>query len=271
MRRIFPGYGFSSIAFSPDSTLIAGLYYGDEGNQHGDYVSIWRVSDGTMLQTTIKGIEINSAGIAFTPDGKNVLIHNDVGTQLYRISDGALLRTLAISGKPTFSPDGKYLLANTSLYRASDWSLVRNFGPFDFRYVLSTAFSADSTMLAVAGRQPGARNTDSSGTDLFDVSTGEKRFYIPASIGVTSCAFSPDGNVLMLGTGDANLSFWSTLDASLLNLYSDETGKPGFDGFGAIGGITNVAYSPDGKFIYDSRKDGGILRRSQPLPQRRLS
>ena len=263
LRRIFPGYGFSSIAFSPDSTLIGGAYSGNNGNN----VSLWRVSDGTLLRT-FTGVDANSQSLIFSPDGKNILISNGK-IQVYRISDGTLLQSFGSQGQLTFSPDGKYLLATSlgsdvRMYRATDWSLIRSFGPFDFRYVLSTAFSADSTMLAVAGGQPAARNTDTSGTDLFEVSTGEKRFYIPANIGVTSCAFSPDGNALMLGTGDAKLSLWSTLDASPLTSYSDETGKPSFNGFGAIGGITNVAYSPNGKFIYYSRQDGGFCAALNP-------
>jgi hypothetical protein len=100
------------------------------------------------------GSHVNS--VAFSPNGTLLAIGSDDTTiKLWRVSDGAFVRTLAghtsSVNSIAFSPDGTLLVSGSSdrsvrLWRVSDGTLVRTFiGHTD--WINSVAFSPDGTLL----------------------------------------------------------------------------------------------------------------------------
>lgn len=101
--------------------------------------------------------------LVFSPDGRLLASASDDHTvKVWRVADGALLRTL--SGfydrvtSVAFSHNGQKLAAgsidrNVRVWNVVDWSLVRSAGTGDF--ILGVAFSPNDTELAAAGGYSG--------------------------------------------------------------------------------------------------------------------
>jgi WD40 repeat protein len=103
-------------AFSPDGQVLLTWQY--------NTLQLWRVADG-MLLVTLAGSETASvANAAFAPDGQTLVSvavtsggsddETETTVQLWRVADGALLRTLiSVKGdaaiRAAFSPDGQTL------------------------------------------------------------------------------------------------------------------------------------------------------------------
>jgi WD40 repeat protein len=96
--------------------------------------------------------------VAFSPDGSLLASgggYGDATIKLWRVSDGALVRTLtghtAEVRSVSFSPDGRLLASGSwdytiKLWRVSDGALVRTLTPTGL--VRSVAFSPDGRLLA---------------------------------------------------------------------------------------------------------------------------
>jgi len=111
------------IAFSPDGSIIA--------TRSADWlVRLWRVSDGTLLQT----LGPVSHDIAFSPDGSILATSLHEAISLWRVSDGSLIKTLKkrpgkwAGGNIAFTPDGTILASYVSytiyLWRGQRWRLA---------------------------------------------------------------------------------------------------------------------------------------------------
>jgi WD40 repeat protein len=130
---------------------------------------------------------------------------DDKTIKLWRVSDGALVRTLTGHtnwvNRVAFSPDGTLLasggLDNTiKLWRVSDGALVRTLTGHT-NYVLSVAFSPDGTLLASGSYDKTVklwRVSDGALVRTYDQETGT---------GVLSVQFSPDGQYFGYGRYDA--------------------------------------------------------------------
>ncbi|HEY0566000.1 MAG TPA: WD40 repeat domain-containing protein [Terriglobales bacterium] len=143
--RTFVGHSQAivRIAFSPDGSVLA--TGGDDSR-----VSLWQVSSGALirsLDTSPRHVD----AVAFSPDGKYLasgghdkgllgeLVQNILGekhaggrgesTRIWRVSDGALLQTLAAHDNDVlslaFSPDGDYLASASEDHTAIVWRIER--------------------------------------------------------------------------------------------------------------------------------------------------
>jgi WD40 repeat protein/subtilase family serine protease len=189
--------------------------------------------------------------VAFSPDGSLIASGSDDRTiKLWRVSDGALVRTLTgHTGGVTsvaFSPDGRLLASGSGLgdrtirlWRVSDGALVRTLtGHTD--WVNSVAFSPDGSLLASGSRDRTIRLWRVSDGALVATLTGHTG-------GVTSVAFSPDGSLIASGSGDNTIKLWRVSDGALVATLIGHTDW-----------VNSVAFSPDGSLLASGSRDRTI-------------
>lgn len=162
----------------------------------------------------------------------------------------------ATAGKAVaFSPDGQALLAGTQLRRVSDGALLLNFRlPYNGNGPNAVALSPDGQILAA-----GSNAIDQYGdcTDctvkLWRISDGALlRTIKGGNDGITSVAFSPNQKQIAGGSGDrvymGVVRIWRVTDGALLKrFYQDQNNPSSY--------VTSVAYSPDGLFLAYARSD----------------
>jgi hypothetical protein len=147
---------------SPDGQTLATGF-----NFDGD-ITLWDVASGNALQTLGNGGEVRT--LAFSPDSQMLAsagggVDPDSTIKLWRVSDGALLRTLfghgILTGSVDFSPDGQMLISSGTdvgyarsirFWRTADGTLLKTLDPGSA--VRSVAFSPDGATF-VYGRVNG--------------------------------------------------------------------------------------------------------------------
>ena len=223
LRR--PGFGVPSVAFSPDSRLLASGGYGGK-------VTIWdTVSHRMRVKLAGSGVAFP---VAFSADGLDVVAANsDYELRVWDVASGKLVaeysayrsvvRTLA------FSRDG-----HTLVLGGDGGAMVLNFRAFWLptpHPMTSTAFSPDGRLIATA-------STDGT-ISIWNTASRWRTRVLAAHRGtVRSVAFSPDGRLLVSGGDDGYVRLWHPA-----------SGRPvaalPVRGPSAAG----VAFSPDGSTI----------------------
>jgi serine/threonine protein kinase/WD40 repeat protein len=154
----------SSLAFSPDSTLLAG---GDGGGR----IRVWSLPPGS-LRLEIQDTRDPILSLAF---GRNphCVPPDDVSDPLrsWRLASGDSSGTAVVWDLLTRMPLNRL--------RGHNYEAVR------------VTFSPDGTTLAVSGRQ---------GTRMWDVASGELRLELRSKFGQQGLVFSPDGNRIAAAT-----------------------------------------------------------------------
>ena len=194
--------------------------------------------------------------------------------RLWDVNSRQQIRTFGIGLHPTaniaFSPDGKMLarasggidgVDNTYLWDADTGELLRTLSGHT-NTVKDVSFHPDGKILA-------SMSSDLT-VCLWDVNTGQQIRTLTGhtgTIGLKSIAFSPDGNMLVIGGGHRNaISLWDantgqqirtlTINAHLeqqINEHVEKNPLPrgegwSGEGWSAISG-DDVAFSPDGNTI----------------------
>ncbi len=228
----------SSVVFSPDSKTIASA-----GNDRT--IRLWNAHTGELLKPLIGHVE-NVNTIAFSPDGKIIasgsgrLVYlgggEDSGTcvgqeiRLWNANTGKHLKTLkghtSVVNSVVFSPDGKTIVSGSGHWRGYEGK-------------------------ASAGEEIRLWNAYTG--ELIKTLKGHKDV-------VSSVAFSPDGNLIVSGD-------WYDWDGYLssgtwtgeIRVWDAHTGEHLKILKGHTGGVSSVAFSPDGKTLASGRTDGTIL------------
>ena len=188
------------------------------------YLALWDSASPARPLATLR-VPDNS-GLAFNPDGSLLAIGN-------RILD--VSSVLAQGKVPVDQP---YALQRATLDRMTRARLATENSSFR---PLHSAFSSDGTRLVTAGAEYEASLTVwdvTNGMPLYSLKFSEME---PAS----SAAFSPDGRLLAVTTGEGCCS----QNRGHLYLYDAATGKLLAAPEGHRGAAWDVAFSPDGRLI----------------------
>jgi WD40 repeat protein len=167
-------------------------------------------------------------------------------------------------GATAFSPDGQFVASigfqGIDIFRVSDGTLVRNLvGPRG----TALAYSRDGQFLATNGGAGGSYRYDET-IKIYRVSDGSLVRTFTATGTVTSIVFTPDGQTMIAGSWDSNedpvngfvpatgsVRFWRVSDGRLLKTYDQNTGTS----------ANAVSISPDGHLFSYSHDSTVIVAR----------
>ncbi len=223
------------VAYSLDGRLLA------LASSLGIY--LYEVKTQAQVRFIKTGVRVSS--VAFSPDGATLAsgTHNNT-VQLWRVDDGALLRTLkgrmGLVLSVAFSPDGKTLASGAwsgvRLWRVA-YGAVQHTLKGHTASVTSVTFSPDGPMLASGSNDHTVR--------LWWVDNGALLRTLKGRMhNVTSVAFSPSGATLASGSGDRAVRLWRVPDGMLLHTFKGHTGA-----------VRSVAFSPDETILASGSDD----------------
>ena len=239
----------SSIAFSPDSSLLAsGLSYDPALGQRDDTIKLWSVRTGQLLNT-LTGHGGPVLSVSFSPDGSLLASGaTDKTIKLWSVSTGQLVKTLTGHSdwvsSIIFNPDGSLLASGSRDHTIKLWSvetgqLVKNYTGHG-GYVYSITFSPDGSLLA--------SGSGDKTIILWSVETGQLvNILTRHSDWVSSVSFSPDGSLLVSGSGDKTIILWLVGTAQLVNILT-----------GHSDWVSSVTFNPDGSLLASASRDNTI-------------
>jgi WD40 repeat protein len=218
--------GVGPLEFSGDGRAIVA--------QGHEYAALWNAASGELDREIEHAPAVMNSGqsAALSPDGKLIVTTKDFprdeaedfGVQVWRVSDGSLVRSLPSpfhyeTSDVAFSPDGKLLAATgigepskgtIQLWDTSSWTPVARRLIGRSQAFSGLVFSPDGEILATA-RRPGP-------VQLWSVRHLEplgKPILADADI-VPALAFSPDGQTLATGGEDGRIRLWDVATQELL-------------------------------------------------------
>jgi WD40 repeat protein len=192
----------TGLAFSHDGSLLASGAFFDGNN---DVIKLWNVSNWTLVRELSGQLFGPFDAINFSPDDALLSATCEGVPAVWRVSDGAFIRSFPNLGFTRFSPNGTLLAVGSNpvrVYRTSDWTQVATLGNQN----QALAFTPDGHYLALGGTDSGAgqiqfwRISDWSLQRFYDLELGY------AYLGVSSLAFSADGSRFAYGRMDAVLA-----------------------------------------------------------------
>ncbi len=270
----------NSVILSPDGETIASA--SDDGT-----IRLWNVNTREPLKTLMAHAD-SANSVVFSSDGETIASSsNDRTIRLWNANTGELLRTLTghVENVNTiaFSPDGNTIASGSGrlvylgggedsgtcvgqeirLWNANTGELIKTLTGHT-SVVNSVVFSPDGkTIASGSGHWMGYEGKASAGEEirLWNANTGE---LIKTLTGhkdvVSSVAFSPDGSYIVSGDwydwdGYLSSGTWS----GEIRVWDAHTGEHLKTLKGHTGGVSSVAFSPDGKVLASGRTDGTIL------------
>ncbi len=186
----------TGLAFSHDGNFLAsGAFF----NGSNDRIKLWNLSTGSVVRELSGQFLFGPfTGINFSGGDAFVAASCEGTPAVWRVSDGAFIRSFPAIGSARFSPDGTFLVIGSDpvrVYRTSDWTQVATLTNQSQAF----AFTPSGEYLAAAGGSEIQfwRTSDWTLQLLYDQELGYEGF------GVRSLAFSSDGSHFAYGRWDA--------------------------------------------------------------------
>ena len=241
------GKGVAAVAFSPDGKYV--VSGGEDGTAR-----VWEADTGKEIARMTHDDDRFEVvfSVAFSADGKYVVsgsIYYDI--IVWEAATGREIRRIINHGEMTsvaLSPDGNYVASGNTDDTARVWEVTTGKEVARMTYggdVLAVAFSPDGQYVVSSGCEKyDISNICTEGTArVWEASTGKEITRMIYDGHVTSLAFSPDGQYVLLGFRDGMASLW---DAS--------TGKETV-GIAHDAAVTSAVFSPDGKYVVSGSWD----------------
>ncbi|HEY7315463.1 MAG TPA: hypothetical protein VH643_39400 [Gemmataceae bacterium] len=254
-----------SFVISPDGRTVAAVPL-----MHGKSGVLWDMATGKLTRRFTFDREVHY--VAFTPDGKSIVIGSAGVFGRHSIEDGILRFVDLASGKETrrfrghsfgrtysedvgiweaafFTPDGRTMITVADSGNVFRWDVPsgKKLGELEGGRWIAWGLSPDGKLLAV-GHQVGKANI----VQLFETRTGKEVRQLSHSEDVYCAAFSPDGKTLATASSKRDNSRWQP---GKITLWQVENGKELCILTGLQGPVPALAFAPDGKTLASGGKD----------------
>ena len=233
------GTAESSVAFSPDGGMLAGVTEG--------VVKTWEIASGDPV-APLTDLGTGALCVEFSPGGDHLAIGCTDGSVLVYDRGGEL--TFTLEGHTdyvrdlAFTPAGGILASGSDdgtvrLWDMASGDLIREItGHPD--YVRSVAFGPSGQLIATACDDGVVRLWDADNGELLRELKGHTDY-------VRSVAISPDGSLVASGSDDTTVRLWSAVTGEEMAVLS-----------GHSDWVRSVAFSPDGTTLASGSDDGSV-------------
>ncbi|KAG0371968.1 hypothetical protein BGX24_000918, partial [Mortierella sp. AD032] len=283
IRLVLSGHSdnITHISYSPDGEMIATSSYDDT-------IRIWSTSSGDTLRV-LRGHTDSVSGVAFSPTGLQLVsCSNDKTVRTWNAQSGEICLVLEGHEHPilsmAYSPDGHQIASaddyeGLRLWDAHTGVFIRSLvGHISAIY--GVAYSPNGHQLTSCDRDGAVRLWDPLNGELINTLSGHNNI-------VSSVSYSPSGDRIVSSSLDGTARLWDVgralpceepndstngllcvdmspdgawtatgnIDATTVQLWETQTGKPGVMLKGHEDDVYDVAFSPCGKLVASAGQD----------------